>query len=813
MSATVQKYSGIVLDQNAPVAGGVGWRSQLQAQTIYQTFYLPGNYELGTNANELRYPDLSGFQVMVSIDDGYAFTATLAYTLDYYVNGSGWTNLISGTSIGSHTDGQCWIDVLFDESVPVNSTIATSQMRIGITTTSSSGQPIRQPVTVVGTDRYLVGSTTVSAHLTPETPYPLTIGGVNGFLYNDQGTVTFSVQGGISDVWYTQNSPLSGAAYLSDGITPLRGNGTKSSIDFRILGLVADQGTDFLGNEYRACVVEFSGTGTGNDQDHWVSAPQPSPFAVVSRYFDVRPTPIVPAIKTINMIYDPSFEYDVNAGSPYLYSVYDHLVTRNSLRVVTNWASSGSQSLRSTSTFTGNSGAYSGVLVPGQGTQGTITQGGAVYSTSCEVDVLSVPANSTGVTITLSWYDSSGSLLSINASPGATSVGVQTISVQATAPSTAAFMSVTIGCSSNGSGTLDFLVDSVMLVKGPLVPYFDGDTPGCEWLGQNGRSLSAQFAPSTPGESSVIDGVYLDPITPNVAFNVYYSVDDSHDSESMTEADWEQKLWTRIPKAFVATQSQQYMFPEPVTANYIKIEFTNLPAQSYDPGSFQKPVNYKKFPTWVADYFILQMSAPSFVANQVSVQNDALTFAYDYYLDDLDQSPDAPTPSVNQLSSYFNKGDAVGVVDAQTLENINLVLSSFQVPSGSLVNPNSLLGVAAHTIIGSVANAPSQTVEVPSTATVDYSTVSTLQREPVIFEQSMPVMFFFIPCRHTYKELSATFQSGKAYYAAVNNVAFLRSNYSVQTDTPLYIESGGDGLNASRNDFYVSPDGWSTYGG
>lgn len=813
MSAIVQKYSGIVLNQNAPVVGGVGWRSRLQAQTIYQTFHLPSNYELGTKTSELRYPDLSGFQIMVSIDDGYAFTASLSYSLDYYVNGSGWVNLAKGVSIGSHISGQCWIDVLFDESVPVNSMIANSQMRLGITSTSSIGQVIKQPVTSPSTDHYLVNGITVGAHLAPQTPYPITVSGVAGFLYNDQGAVTFSVQGGISDVWYTQSSPLSGGAFLSDGVTPLLGHGTNSSIAFRILGLVADQGTDLLGNEYRSCVINFAGTGGSNGQDHWTSNPQPSPFAVVSRYFDVRPTPVTPAIANINMIGDPSFEYDVYYSSPYLYYVYDHLVTRNNLIVTNSWSASGSQSLRSTSTFTGSSGAYSGVIVPGQGTQAYTAQGGAIYSASCEVDVLSLPASSTGVTITLSWYDANGALLSINASSGAASIGVQIISVQATAPATAAYVSVNIGCSSNSSGTLDFLIDAVLLTNGPLVPYFDGDTPGCAWLGQSGQSPSTQFAPSSPGESSVIDGVHMDPITQNMTFNVYYSLDDAHDSENMTESDWEQKLWTRVPKVFTATQSQQYIFPEPITAKYVKIEFTNLLARSYDPGSFQRPVTYKKFPTWVADYFILQMENPSFVANRVSVQNDALTLAYNYYLDDLHQSPDQPIPSAETLNTYFGQKDASGVVDAKTLEKINLSLSSFRVPSGSLVSPNSLLGSATHSIVGNVANSPSQTAEIVGGPNVNYSTVSTSQREPVIFEQSMPDMYFFIPCRHTYKELSATFQSGKAYYASVNDLSFMRSNYSVQTDTSIYIESGGDSVNAARNDFYVTPSGWTTYGG
>jgi len=338
---------------------------------------------------------------------------------------------------------------------------------------------------------------------------------------------------------------------------------------------------------------------------------------------------------------------------------------------------------------------------------------------------------------------------------------------------------------------------------------------GYEWVAQRGRSVSTQIVSADADSGVVIDGVEVDPITPNMAFNVYFSTDDSGDGPNMTETNWEQKLWTRVPDAYVCTQKQQYVFPDPIVASYVKLEFVNLPAQTYTPGTFQGNVSYKKFPTWVADYFIVQLEQPSFVANLVNVQNDALNFAYSYYLDDLDQDPASPVaaPSnvASTLSSYFSQSDASQLVDSATLAQINLVMNSYQVPTGSIVDPSTMAGAAAQNAINSQPIG-SSTFEVPSVTASDNSIVSTLQREPVIFEQSLPVMFFFVTCRHTYMQATATFDYNKAYFAGTNSVTFLRSSYATSTDSSLYIEAGVDTQNAQLNDFVIDSDSdWYCY--
>jgi hypothetical protein len=69
-------YSGIIINQNSMSSGPMSpfaWRSSYAGGWIYQTFYLPADYERGG----ALIPDLSGFQILVSIDTGYALAAAL----------------------------------------------------------------------------------------------------------------------------------------------------------------------------------------------------------------------------------------------------------------------------------------------------------------------------------------------------------------------------------------------------------------------------------------------------------------------------------------------------------------------------------------------------------------------------------------------------------------------------------------------------------------------------------------------------------------------------------------------------------------
>jgi hypothetical protein len=747
-------FSGVVINQNSPTTGHVSL-----GPTFYQNFKLPNGYRLGSEPGQHRYPDLSGFQLLVKIPSGQAAKATINYVLEHHIFGEGWRPLASGTVVGAHTDGEkVWMDAFFEESVPVTTEIAEAELRIKIT-----------------------------------------------------GSV-------VSAIWLVEPAITQQPSYKEAELL-------SSTFNFRVLALTADSGTDFLGNPYRSVAIQQSLENTSTINPHkgyWRSSPQPSKFAVVSNYFDVRFDP-GDKFGLVNYISNPNFEYDKVGASPAHWTEYtsEFVAQKGEIKVSEGWANTGKHSLflksgniTQTTESGGLWGSYSDPVPFTHPSKEGMRQ-------AAHVNILKLPAGGK-IGVFAEFLDAEFNLLSAGGQY-ATTTGIHELHGRKLIPATnlkVAYIRVKTLCQ-GAAGVYEWYFDSSMLtreIEGESIaeyheiPYFDGDSEGAKWLGAKGGSYSVQEIPSTPEEAVVVDGVLLDPQTPNVAFNVYYSSDGEAD-ENTTTQEWDQKLWTRVPRTYVATQRQTYAFPSPIIAKYIKIEYSHLQPQAYNPGDFQKPVIYKKFPKWVASFFLNQLTSPAFIANQVNVAYDALQFAYSYYLDDLHQRPEAPLAPTEEneerIKEFFSQTDASNLVDSETLSKINLILNTFTEPPASLAK-DSLLGTQAKRVAQLQTNYP---VELePEQENRNTLAVSSLNRENIVIEESMPVMYFYLTCRHAYKELTATLEYNRAYFVGINEIAFIRNNYTSESDTEVYIESGGDTENLVINDFVINDNGsWSTF--
>jgi hypothetical protein len=611
LSSLVDKYSGIVVNQNQPPALANDYF--VVSNTAYvQEFFLPDNYQRGSDAAEARYPDLAGLQLLVSVAEGYADTAALDYVLEVDTFGVGWTTLASGTAIGAPADhDKTWFDILFADPVPISEEIAGERMRFSFTGRSSAGAEQAVPVVYDGTAASIDGQR-IEASLVPGVPYPFNNGGIPAFLYMDEaGDVTYSVQQGITRAWYSIPNPLPQFArgYQADGTTPLRRPGGTEDLSFcfRILGLVADEGVDFLGNRYRSAVTTAGASSlsasAGSTNSMWLSEPCPSRFGLKSLYFDIS---------------------------------------------------------------------------------------------------------------------------------------------------------------------------------------------------------------TDDGSASVFDGVLIDPITPGVYCSIYYSNDGEpvQGSDAVAEAAWDNKLWTRIPQTYRIAKRDNYLLPEPVTARYVKLEFSHLIARSYSPGTYQKPIAYKKHPKWVLDYFVARTAANNsqFIANRVGVVYDALDLAYNYYLDDIHQQPLDPIPAqptdrqaVQQFLATNN--DRSDQVDPTTLNQIKLVMDQYRMAPAYQGKLDWL-----PTTYAQAETQVSYPTEGNRLGWPTITDVSSTNRDSVVFELDHPVMYFYLTCRHRYRELQATFEHDRAYFVGLREISFSRQRYTTAYDTPLYIEPAGDLLNIERNDFQREGD-------
>jgi hypothetical protein len=320
-----------------------------------------------------------------------------------------------------------------------------------------------------------------------------------------------------------------------------------------------------------------------------------------------------------------------------------------------------------------------------------------------------------------------------------------------------------------------------------------------------------------------VDRILLDPITPGVYFNVYYS---SEGEPGQNEIEWENKLWTRVPHTFHLQKRDTYALPQPITARYLCIEFTQLQPNWYAPGNFQKPTYYKKYPKWVLDYFLVRALASkttedSFIASEVQVNYNALDLAYNYYLDDIHQEPLTPvelgSSTGNELSRFLqSRSDESDKIDSDTLSRIKVEFAPY-------TNPIARQGTFDYLPAIYTDLAANQTLNGTQTMTPDFPTedlaifstnsdkVSTIFRENVLLEKGFPVMFFFMTCRHKYRKLVSTFENDRAYFVGLQQVAFMRDRYPVAHDTPLYVDHAGDNRNSERNDLSLVDLTWQTY--
>lgn len=731
----VDQYSGVVINQNQVPAASDDWLNIGDQNWRYQEVFLPSDYVRGDDAGHQIIPPLTGWQLLVGIPAGTRATASLDWNCAYQQFGVGWVPLASGRQTGAHAEGdKVWFDMPFDEPADLTFETYVLRLRFG-----------------------------------------------------------FRLISGINKVWYSNPNPLAlrGFAKLraSDGLTAIQDIGSDVSVLFRVLGLTADSGTDFLGNTYRSAirsnVAENTTTVDGAKSDAiYMSEPSPSRFAVKSLYYDVRqPTPT--RYGRYNFLLNPSYEA---ATAPWTAS-------NSTLALSTAWALAGSRSLLVTGTAQTTGGVMSANFK-------AVT--GRTYTASVTVNPTQLLAN--GIRVAIDWFDLSSTLISTSTGVFQTSLSIGRPFVTAVAPAGAQTGRMTI-LTTGASGNFSFALDGAMVNEGGLINYFDGDTLGHHWTGVPHNSSSVEVTAATiADDQAVVDNVLVDPVTPGVWFTVYYS---SEGSRADNEDDWENKLWTRVPGTFQALKRERHKLPEPITCKYIKIEFSHLQARSYNPGDFAKPVSYKKHPKWVLDYFLARLDAQNALedklgARRVGVIFDAIDLAYNYYLDDLKQEPTKPveidSKFTNAVTSFLaNQNDLSDRIDSDVLAKVNLSMEPYK---------NNPLVFAKNQLITQQAQAtPNDQLAYPvEEDTTRFPDVGTLRNTEVVMDNDMPVMFFYLTCRHKYREVVAPFSHDRAYFVGIREIAFTRERYTAAYDEDTYVEPGGDLLNTKRNEF-VNVDG------
>jgi hypothetical protein len=195
---------------------------------------------------------------------------------------------------------------------------------------------------------------------------------------------------------------------------------------------------------------------------------------MLTAFQDARDTTLEVLADRVNLVYNPSFDYDT-VGTPstaYDWSTY----TSCTINVADTGAYTGSNYVNVVKGATG-SALPAGIIQ----TNYMKAVSGKVYSASCRI-----LGASQSVKIGIHWYNVSGTELSVNYGDPYSENNSQWIQLKSenkTAPANAVYAKLSVESNQGATGARSFNVDGVMFEQSETVnPYFNGDFDGYNYL-------------------------------------------------------------------------------------------------------------------------------------------------------------------------------------------------------------------------------------------------------------------------------------------------------------------------------------------
>jgi hypothetical protein len=299
----------------------------------------------------------------------------------------------------------------------------------------------------------------------------------------------------------------------------------------------------------------------------------------------------------------------------------------------------------------------------------------------------------------------------------------------------------------------------------------------------------------------LVDGLRIAPRTPGVRMNVYYSKENLQGDRPASVNGWDYLLWQPLSQnSFVLRPNQVIEFPQPIRAAYVKLEFTDLNPIPWKVPAYPPlpPKPFRRFPTWVEDQFtnsqLRNVVEDWWLRQATPVQSQVLSGLTD------------PVREFEYKEREFFAKLALGEVDQSKLINQTLVSaedrSVFDPVTASRIwlapadtfGDSLLVSVDQDSILGRMVVSrfdpfsPGGTTERagPRPVLDTIPTVSSINNrisDSYSHIAQVP-MRFNTTCRHAYREDVAEFNK-KGFFVGIDEVQFLRNDYSVMHDDPL----------------------------
>lgn len=304
-------------------------------------------------------------------------------------------------------------------------------------------------------------------------------------------------------------------------------------------------------------------------------------------------------------------------------------------------------------------------------------------------------------------------------------------------------------------------------------------------------------------DSSVVDSLRIDPITPGIFMTMYYANENVQGVAPITvdyPNGWEGVRWVPIvpPGApYKVDRDQIFDLPHPVRASYICLEFTSLLPLPYRLNEFPElpPIRYKAFPESVKQRVNAVRPAQDdlYVQDTESVSVDLLSlfrvsdeFNYRQYNDiDVNFITNNAWLTAENIAQGRTSTDSFNApVDPRTLAQIYFM--GTQMYYSALPTKTNTDNVLGQFIASSYINKDYAQTEIPPGGTTSTQLVSNVNDRNTTAYATTPEVVnpYWFPNieRHAYSVMTGKFRNHKAYFAGIAEVEFLRKDFTLERD-------------------------------
>jgi len=283
-------------------------------------------------------------------------------------------------------------------------------------------------------------------------------------------------------------------------------------------------------------------------------------------------------------------------------------------------------------------------------------------------------------------------------------------------------------------------------------------------------------------DSSVIDAIEINSLTPGVMMNVYFSDQPIIGSAPQSIDDWENMMWTPVRNHYKINQKQTIDLPYPIMANWICLEFYNLQATPMPLPNYPilPGVEFKEFPDWVYAH----NPVPSATSDEPYLEREKfVSFStIDAFAPIAENQNGLRIYQDTQKSleqNYIDNG--FGIADPRALAKMSFSQNPYASPTITNVDTTTTLGAFVHDDFVTDYRQTYISEAQKYSRLVGNRSVSNANNRFDTTRMSERTLSFNRVCAHQYAVKKARFNK-KAYVVSVSEVSFFKKDYTTKWD-------------------------------